>query len=138
MEASGAPPQRVCPNCARISWATGRQCPYCQSRFRRRSAVPTIAWMLAIAVMVVLGGVLVMLIIFGQHYQDELDTRVQQVERDINGIERAMPTAFPTPTTTPTPLPTPTPTPTPTPSPTTTPSPTRTPTETPSPTQTPR
>jgi hypothetical protein len=129
----GAPPQRVCPRCARISWATGPRCPYCRARFRRQSTA-TIAWMLAVAVIVTLAGVAAMLVIAGQHFQDELDDRTASLEQhfdaQLNGIRRdvqnqinAQPTATPFPTATPTPTPSPPPSPTPTPSAT----PTRTP-----------
>jgi uncharacterized protein HemX len=125
----GAPPQRVCPKCARISWATGPRCPYCRARFRRQST-GTIAWMLAIAVVVTLAGVAVMLLIAGQRFQDQLDDRTAQLEQHFDGqlnrIQQsvqnqiaAQPTATPFPTPTPTASPSPTP------------SPTRTPTATP-------
>jgi hypothetical protein len=126
----GAPPQRVCPRCARISWATGQRCPYCRGRFRRQSTA-TIAWMLALAVVVTLAGVAVMLLIAGQRFQDELDDRSASLEQhfdsQLNRIQQsvqsqinAQPTATPFPTPTPTPSATPSPTATPTPSPTAT------------------
>jgi hypothetical protein len=125
-----APPQRVCPKCARISWATGPRCPYCRARFRRQSAA-TLAWMLALAVVVTLAGVAVMLLIAGHRFQDELDDRSAQIEQrfdaqvksirdDINTRLNAIPSVTPFPTPTPSPTETPTPTPTPTPSPTAT------------------
>jgi hypothetical protein len=135
----GAPPQRVCPKCARISWATGQRCPYCRARFRRQSTA-TIAWMLALAVVVTLAGVAAMLLIAGQHFKDELNDRSTQLEQHFDAqltrIQQSVQSqisAQPTPT----PFLTPTPTPTPTPSPTATPSPTPTSTKTPKPTTTP-
>ena len=135
-----APPQRVCPKCARISWATGPRCPYCRARFRRQSAA-TLAWMLAIAVVVTLAGVAAMLLIAGHEFRDELDDRTTQIEQrfeaqlnqlrqDVRNQASALPsvTPFPTPTPTPTETPSPTPTTTPTATPTPTPTPTRTPT----------
>jgi uncharacterized protein HemX len=133
----GAPPQRVCPKCARISWATGPRCPYCRGRFRRQSTA-TIAWMLVVAVLVTLAGVAVMLLIAGQHFNDELDDRSAQLEQhfdaQLNRIRQDVQnqiSAQPTPT----PFPTPTPTPSPTPSATAT--PTATPAHTPTATTTP-
>src|SRR5688500_4116799 len=83
MEGSaGAPPQRVCPNCARISWATGPRCPYCQSRFRRRGGVTP--WMLVATALVVLIGVAAMLAIGGRIAEDRLDDRVDEVTRDFD------------------------------------------------------
>jgi hypothetical protein len=137
MEGSvSAPPQRVCPKCARISWATGPRCPYCRAPFRRQNA--SFAWMLAAAVLVTLAGVLLMLLLFGRHVDKEVDQRADKIEREFNDIRRqidrrlppvgAVPsvTPFPTPTPTATPSPTDTPTPTSTPSPTETATPTAT------------
>ena len=137
-----APPQRVCPKCARISWATGPRCPYCRARFRSQSAA-TFAWMLALAVVVTLAGVAAMFLIAGHEFRKELDDRSAQIERrfdaqvnqirqDINTRLNALPSVTPFPT------PTPSPTETPAPSPTTTPSPTatRTPQATSTPTPT--
>ena len=128
MEGSvGAPPQRVCPSCARISWATGPRCPYCRARFRRQN-VGVFAWMLAAAVAVTLLGVLVMLVIFGNRVNDEVNRRADKIEREFNDIRKeidqrlppsgAVPTATAFPTPTPSPAPTETATSTPTPSPT--------------------
>ena len=144
MEGSvGAPPQRVCPSCARISWATGPRCPYCRARFRRQN-VGVFAWMLAAAVAVTLLGVLIMLLIFGRHVNDEVNQRADKIEREFNDIRKeidqrlppagAVPTATPFPTPTPSPAPTEAPTTTPTPSATETPKPTDTPTPTSTPT----
>jgi hypothetical protein len=135
----GAPPQRVCPRCARISWATGPRCPYCRGRFRRQSTA-TIAWMLAVAVVVTLAGVAAMLLIAGQHFQDELDDRSASLERhfdgqlnrirqDVQSQINAQPTVTPFPTATPAPTATLSPSPTS--------SPTATPTRTPRTTTTP-
>src|SRR4051794_17379202 len=126
MEAtSGAPPQRVCPSCARISWAAGPRCPYCRERFRRRSTT-TLAWMLAVAVAVVLVGVGVMLLIFAHELRSELNDRADKIQRELDAsvaqlrkdvdarlsaIPSATPTPFPTPTPTPSPAPSPSPTP---------------------------
>jgi hypothetical protein len=128
-----APPQRVCPKCARISWATGPRCPYCRARFRRQSTA-TIAWMLAVAVIVTLAGVAVMLLIAGQRFRDELDDRsaqieqrfdnqVRQIRQDVRNEISALPTVTPLPATTATPSPTPSATASPSPSPTATSSP---------------
>jgi hypothetical protein len=132
-----APPQRVCPKCARISWATGPRCPYCRARFRRQSTA-TIGWMLALAVVVTLAGVALMLYIAGREFRNELndrsalierrfDAQINQIRQDVRNELNALPSATPFPTTTPAPSPSPTATP----SPTTTASPTRTPRATP-------
>src|SRR5262245_53780451 len=107
MEGSvGAPPQRVCPSCARISWATGPRCPYCRARFRRQN-VGVFAWMLAAAVVITLAGVLVMLLIFGQHVNDDIDKRADKIEQQFNEIQKEIDQRLPpggaVPTTTPAP-----------------------------------
>ena len=141
-----APPQRVCPKCARISWATGPRCPYCRARFRRQS-VAMLAWLLAIAVVVILAGVAIMLVIAGNRFDDELndrsaqieqrfDAQVSQIRQDIRDRLNALPSVTPFPTLTPSPSPTETPSPSPSASPTSTATarPTRTPRATSTPT----
>jgi hypothetical protein len=137
MEATaGAPPQRVCPNCARISWAAGPRCPYCRARFRRQ-ATGTLAWMLALAVAVVLVGVGVMLLIFAHELrselndradriQRELDASVAQLRKDVDARLSALPSTTPAPVPAPALTPSPSPLPSPTASPTRTPSATAT------------
>jgi hypothetical protein len=133
----GAPPQRVCPKCARISWATGQRCPYCRARFRRQST-ETIAWMLALAVVVTLAGVAAMLLIAGQHFKDELNDRSAQLEQHFDAqLTRIQQSVQSQIAAQPTATPFLTPTPTPTPAPTASPSPTPTSTKTPKPTTTP-
>jgi hypothetical protein len=136
MEGSvSAPPQRVCPKCARISWATGPRCPYCRARFRRQN-VGVFAWMLAAAVVITLLGVLAMLLIFGQRVNDDIDKRADKIERQFNDIQKEinqrLPAtgAVPTATAFPTPTPSPAPTETASPAPSATESPTETPTAT--------
>jgi len=116
MEGStGAPPQRVCPKCARISWATGPQCPYCRARFRRPPGVTP--WMLALAAAIVLVCVAVMFLIAGNELDKRLDQRATDIERSIDAdlnrsredVRREL-EAQQTPAPIPTPFPTPTPT----------------------------
>jgi cytoskeletal protein RodZ len=139
MEGSvSAPPQRVCPSCARISWATGPRCPYCRARFRRQN-VGVFAWMLAAAVAVTLLGVLVMLVIFGHRVNDEVNQRSDKIEREFNDIrkeiDQRLPPAGVVPTTTA--FPTPAPSAAPTETATTTPTPSATESASPTPTSTP-
>jgi hypothetical protein len=101
--------QRVCPHCARISYATGRRCPYCGRGFRR-STLPAVAAMLVVFAAVILGGFYLMLVAAGDELDDRLDREVDRVERqfdrNLEGIEadirqeldRRLPeTATPTP-----------------------------------------
>jgi hypothetical protein len=77
-----APPQRVCPKCARISWATGPQCPYCTARFRSGRGVTP--WMLALAVAVVLLGSAAMLVIAGNILENKVNDRIAEINKDFN------------------------------------------------------
>src|ERR1700712_443545 len=78
----GAPPQRVCPKCARISWATGPQCPYCTARFSRSGEVRP--WMLVLTGAIVLVGVAIMLVIAGNQFDSKLNDRVDEVNRELD------------------------------------------------------
>jgi hypothetical protein len=74
--------QRVCPHCARISYEDGRRCPYCGRGFRR-SVLPAVAAMLTVFAAVVLGGVFLMLVAFGNELDSKLDREVDRVEREL-------------------------------------------------------
>ncbi len=126
MEGSvGAPPQRVCPSCARISWATGPQCPYCTARFRRRQGVTPVQLFATAAVVIIL--VAVMLLIAGNQLDKQLNDRVDEVNKTLDqnfnqirtdvqkqlsqgGVPTTVPTAVPTPFDTATAVPTAAPT----------------------------
>jgi len=119
MEGSvGAPPQRVCPKCARISWATGPQCPYCRARFTRPQGVRP--WMLIATGAVVLLGVLVMFIIAGNRFEDRVNDVDRRVDQSLNQIrtdvrkelDARLPATGGAVAPTPTPFVTPAPTPT--------------------------
>jgi hypothetical protein len=150
MEGStGAPPQRVCPNCARISWATGPRCPYCQERFRRHTGVTP--WMLALTAAIVLIVVALMFVFAGNVLEDRVDDRIAEVNKEfdasldkfradmIKELDARQAALGATSTGIPTPTPVPTAAPpvegdgstAPTPTPTSSPSAEATPTETP-------
>ncbi len=74
--------QRVCPHCARISYADGRECPYCGRSFRRSGLWP-IAAMLAVFAVVVLAGVALMFVAAGREVDRQLDSEVERVEREL-------------------------------------------------------
>jgi hypothetical protein len=75
-------PQRVCPHCARISYETGRRCPWCGRRFARHVLPAAIAVALLCSALV-LGGVYLMLDAFGRELDRRLDTQVERVQRDL-------------------------------------------------------
>jgi hypothetical protein len=97
--------QRVCPHCARISYANGRRCPYCGRGFRR-SVLPGMAAMLAVFAAVVLGGFYLMLVAFGNELDEQLDREVERVERQFDrnldriqgDVRRELDRRLPTPT----------------------------------------
>jgi hypothetical protein len=101
--------QRVCPYCARISYEGGRRCPYCGRGFRR-SVLPAMAAMLAVFAAVVVGGMYLLLVAFGNELDDQLDREVQRVEREFERnldtirqdvreeLDRRLPSPTPTPT----------------------------------------
>jgi hypothetical protein len=128
-----APPQRVCPKCARISWATGPRCPYCRSRFRRQNAA-LIAWMIAAGVVVVLLGVLAIMLVVENRVESHFDNQISQqfdsIRKEVDTRLSAIPSVTPFPTPAPTAAPTTTPAPTATPSATVSPSATASPTAT--------
>jgi len=145
MEATTAvapPPQRVCPKCARISYATGPRCPYCTARFAAGRAVTP--WMLVAATAVVLIVVALMLVIGGRIYEDRLDDRVQDVTKEFDqslqkfrdDVRKELDARLPAGGAGTVPVPTETPFPTETPSPAPTTEATPLPTETASPTTT--
>ena len=84
------PVQRVCPHCARISYDSGRRCPYCGRSFRRSIVLP-IALLLTVFAVVVLGGTYAMFVVAGREVDEQLDREVQRVERELernfDGIE---------------------------------------------------
>ena len=84
------PVQRVCPHCARISYDSGRRCPYCGRSFRRSILLP-IALLLTVFAVVVLGGTYAMFVVAGREVDEQLDREVQRVERELernfDGIE---------------------------------------------------
>lgn len=72
----------MCPHCARISYDSGRRCPYCGRSFRRSVLLP-VAAMLTVFALVVLGGVYAMFVVAGEELDERLDREVQRVERDL-------------------------------------------------------
>ena len=72
----------MCPHCARISYAEGRECPYCGRSFRRAGLWP-IAAMLAVFAAVVLAGMALMFVAAGREVDRQLDREVERVERRL-------------------------------------------------------
>ena len=85
------PVQRVCPHCARISFESGPRCPYCGSSFHR-GGLASLAALLAVFAIVVLGGVALMLLVFGNELDNRINREVDRVHRefetDFDGIRK--------------------------------------------------
>jgi hypothetical protein len=83
------PVERVCPHCARISFESGARCPYCGSSFARRGLF-ALAALLTVFAVVVLGGIALMLVAFGNEFDRRIDREVDRVHRefqtDFDGI----------------------------------------------------
>ena len=88
------PVQRVCPHCARISYDSGRHCPYCRRSFRR-SVLPALAAMLTVFAVVVLGGMYAMFVVAGREVDEQLDREVQRDVREE--LDRRLPDPTATP-----------------------------------------
>ncbi len=89
MTASAPPPQRVCPHCSTVARTVDPNCPYCGGAFRRRS-LAGIAALLAATAAVVLAGVALMLVAFGDQLDRELDDSVDVVQRDLDRAVRRL------------------------------------------------
>jgi ribosomal protein L37AE/L43A len=85
------PVQRVCPQCARISFESGARCPYCGSSFRRRGLLG-IAVLLALCAAVILGGTALLLVAAGNEFDRRINREVdrvhQQFESDFDTIQQ--------------------------------------------------
>ena len=81
------PVQRVCPNCARISFESGGRCPYCGGSFKRRTGLVGMAFLLFLFAVVVLGGMFLMLVAAGNEADSKLDREVSRVERNLDDIQ---------------------------------------------------
>jgi hypothetical protein len=107
----GAPPQRVCPHCATLAYSAEPRCPFCGRSYKRR-IVAAVAAMLLVTAAVVLGGVALMLVAFGDELDRRIDSQVESVQDDFgsdvdrlerrirNELDRRLPVS-PTPTPTP-------------------------------------
>ena len=87
----GAPPQRVCPHCATVAYSAERHCPFCGRSYKRRIVLP-VAAMLLVTAAVVLGGVALMLVAFGDELDRRIDRQVESVQgefdNDVDRLER--------------------------------------------------
>ena len=79
---TATPAQRVCPHCGRIAHTDDRRC--------RRRLLPSIALLLVVFAVGILGGMAAMFVTVGNRVEDEVDSRVTTVQRDIErSVRRA-------------------------------------------------
>jgi hypothetical protein len=79
---TASPAQRVCPHCARIAHTDARRCPFCGRGYKRRLLL-TMAVMLTVFAVGLLGGMALMLAAIGERVEDELDTRIGTVQTEV-------------------------------------------------------
>ncbi len=86
-------PQRVCPHCATVSFTAGPRCPACGRGFRRHTLLG-VAALLLVTSAIVLGGVALLLVEFGNSLETELDRQVRSVQDgfddDVRGLQREL------------------------------------------------
>ena len=86
-----ATPLRVCPRCSTVAYTAAARCPYCRGAYRRHPLAPLAAMLLATAALV-LGGVWILLVQFGDSLDSELDRQVRTVQNDfdrqVGGLQR--------------------------------------------------
>jgi len=80
---TAAPAQRVCPRCSRIAHTDDRRCPFCGRGYTRRPLASLVLVLLVFAAGI-LGGMALMFAAVADRVEDELDTRVVTIERDID------------------------------------------------------
>ncbi len=82
--------QRVCPHCATISVTAERNCPWCRRPYSRRLLL-YVALFALVQTAVTIGAVALLLTVFGDTLETELDEQVEVVQRDfekeIDGLD---------------------------------------------------
>jgi RNA polymerase subunit RPABC4/transcription elongation factor Spt4 len=82
-QAPGEAVQRVCPRCGALAYTTDRRCPWCGGAYRRR-LWPVVLVVALVQSALVLGGVALMLQVFGDELNRRLDDQVSSVQRDLD------------------------------------------------------
>ena len=88
------PPQRLCPRCSTIARTVEPACPFCGASYVRRRPWWALVLAVRLTVAATLGGTALLLTTFGGVLEDELETQVEVVERDVDrevrGLERRL------------------------------------------------
>lgn len=74
--------QRVCPHCATLSVTAANKCPWCRRSYRRR-LLPYLALFAIVQTAITIGAVALLLTVFGDTLDTELDKQVTTVQRDF-------------------------------------------------------
>jgi RNA polymerase subunit RPABC4/transcription elongation factor Spt4 len=77
------PVQKLCPSCSALAHTAERRCPWCGASYRRR-VWPGLIVLLLVQSALVLGGVAYMLTVFGEEVDEQLDSEVDRVERELD------------------------------------------------------
>jgi RNA polymerase subunit RPABC4/transcription elongation factor Spt4 len=77
------PVQKLCPSCSSLAHTAERRCPWCGASYRRR-VWPGVIVILLVQSALVLGGVAYMLTVLGDELEQQLDSEVDRVERDLD------------------------------------------------------
>ena len=77
------PVQKLCPSCSALAHTAERRCPWCGASYRRR-VWPGLIVLLLVQSALVLGGVAYMLTVVGDEVDEQLDSEVDRVERDLD------------------------------------------------------
>ena len=82
-QAHREPVQKLCPSCSALAHTSERRCPWCGASYRRR-VWPGLIVLLLVQSALVLGGVAYMLTVVGEELDEQLDSEVDRVERDLD------------------------------------------------------
>jgi hypothetical protein len=75
-------PQRLCPHCASVAVTAAPRCPWCGRSYRRR-VVASVAGLLVVQAVVILGTLAIALVIAGHTVQTKVDDGIDRVQRDV-------------------------------------------------------
>ncbi len=87
---TAAAPQRVCPRCSTLAHTAQRRCPFCGASYTRRPLLGTAA-LLAVFLLLLLGGLAALLVATGDRVQREVDQAVErELEAQAREVERSI------------------------------------------------
>ena len=75
--------QKLCPRCSTLAYTGDHHCPWCGAGYKRRRW-PGLVALLLIQAALVLAGTAYMLTVVGEEVDEQLDSEVDRVERDLD------------------------------------------------------